>query len=271
MAAAACSDEPPATAERDGANLRVRFTHPHEYTVRYRCSRCDPRKLRALGSALRRHARRDRACTQVYGGPDRAVVTGTLRGEQVSARFTRVDGCAIADYDALLRALGRTGPRHVAVPERDTSPPGATIRLVTADGGRTLAEASQPRAGPAPEAVELPEPRLRGIALAEDGDGGVARVRVSIKERIACRAVDGARFERPRTRYFPPPQIVRIRSTPGTPLPATRKRSLRLSLAGERCGPAADAVEIHGELWGEAINGSGLEAVTPHIRFVYRR
>jgi hypothetical protein len=26
---------------------------------------------------------------------------------------------------------------------------------------------------------------------------------------------------------------------------------------------------VRGELWGEAINGSGLEAVTPHLQFVY--
>lgn len=31
------------------------------------------------------------------------------------------------------------------------------------------------------------------------------------------------------------------------------------------------AARVHGELWGEAINGSGLEAVTPHLRFAYRR
>jgi hypothetical protein len=44
-----------------------------------------------------------------------------------------------------------------------------------------------------------------------------------------------------------------------------------LALIGARCGPDAQAVEVHGQLWGEAINGRGLEAVTPHIRFSYRR
>jgi hypothetical protein len=288
VAAGGCGDESsaPAGASRDSANLKVRFTHPSERVVRYRCSsepraalpRCDRERLARLATALEHHGRRNRTCAQLYGGPHRAFVTGTLRGEQVSARFTRVDACAIADYDALLRALGRPladdtrdpgHPDRVAVPDRDRTPPRATIVLATAGDGRRLAEASQPPGRTASERVELREPRLLGTALAEDEDGGVARVRVSILERITCRSAEGSPFERRRTRYFPPPQIERIRSTPGTRLPTSRKRSLRLSLAGDRCGRGARAVEVHGELWGEAINGSGLEAVTPHIRFVF--
>jgi hypothetical protein len=205
-------------------------------------------------------------------------VTGTLRGERVSARFTRVDSCAIAAYDALLRALGRppavddtrvADPSRVVVPETDSSPPMA--RIVLASGGRALAEASQPPGRAVPERVRLHRPRLRGTALAADGDGGVARVRVSVRERITCSGGDGASVERLRTRYFPPPQIERIRSTPGSRLPTTRARSLRLALVGGRCGADQQGVEVQGELWGEAINGSGLEAVTPHVPFVYRR
>ena len=268
------------TAERDAAKLTIRFTHPREHTVRYRCARCDPRRLSALASALRDSARRDRACTELYGGPHRAFVTGTLRGERVSARFSRVDGCAIAAYDSLLRALGRppalddtrsADPGRVAVPETDGTPPMARIVLASAGDGRPLAEASQPPGHAVAETVELPEARLRGTGVAVDSDGGVARVRVSIRERITCRPADAAPVVRRRTRYFPPPQIERIRSTPGTRLPATRTRSLPLELAVGRCGANPPGVEIHGELWGEAINGSGLEAVTPHIRFVYRQ
>ena len=255
--------------------MKIRFTHPREHTVRFRCSRCDPRKLAAVASALRDSARRDRACIELYGGPHRALVTGTLRGEKVSARFSRVDGCAIAAYDSLLEALGRppalddtrgAAPGQVAVPETDSTPPMASIVLASA--GRTLGQADQPPTGLASGTVELARPRLRGTALAADSDGGVARVRVSIRERMTCRgSLDSV--ERRRTRYFPPPQIERIRSTPGTRLPTTRTRSIRLALA--HCGVDGQAAEIHGELWGEAINGSGLEAVTPHIRFVYKR
>lgn len=95
-------------------------------------------------------------------------------------------------------------------------------------------------------------------------------MRVSILERIKCRDPGGRSSERLRRRYFPPPQIERIRAAPGTRLPTRRTRSLPLSLVGSRCGPGARAVEVHGQLWGEAITGEGLEAVTPHIHFSYR-
>jgi hypothetical protein len=39
------------------------------------------------------------ACTQIYGGPARALVTGRFRGGLVRARFSRKDGCEIARWD----------------------------------------------------------------------------------------------------------------------------------------------------------------------------
>ena len=141
------------------------------------------------------------------------------------------------------------------MPEDDGSPPAVTIALATVPGTRTLATASQPSGRVHKTAVELPAPRLRGTTLGEDPNGGVARVRVSILERIACRGAEGRPFERLPTRYFPPPQIERIKVTPGARLPTRRTRSLVLSLVGTRCGDHADAVEVKGQLWGEAING----------------
>jgi hypothetical protein len=41
----------------------------------------------------------DQACTQLYGGPQTASITGTLRGESVDARFKRTDGCEIARWE----------------------------------------------------------------------------------------------------------------------------------------------------------------------------
>jgi Subtilisin inhibitor-like len=38
------------------------------------------------------------ACTQIYGGPQEALVTGRLRGKLVRARFSRKDGCEIARW-----------------------------------------------------------------------------------------------------------------------------------------------------------------------------
>ena len=45
-------------------------------------------------------------CTQVYGGPERRVVTGTVAGRAVDVEVTRADGCQIARYDLLTAALG---------------------------------------------------------------------------------------------------------------------------------------------------------------------
>jgi hypothetical protein len=168
--------------------------------------------------------------------------------------------------DAGTQAGHGADPGRVAVPERDPSPPIASITLAARDGG-ALAETSQPREGPPPEAVTLDEPTLRGATTGRDANGGVARVRVSIREEIECRSGDGA-YIRLRTRYFPPPQVERIRSNPGARLPTSAKRSLELRLSESRCG-AGRLTAVHGELWGEAINGSGLEAVTPHLEFVY--
>jgi hypothetical protein len=38
------------------------------------------------------------ACTQQYGGPQTATVTGTLRGEPVDATFSLVNGCEISRW-----------------------------------------------------------------------------------------------------------------------------------------------------------------------------
>jgi hypothetical protein len=52
------------------------------------------------------------ACTQVYGGPATARVTGTLRGRRVSARFELSNGCEISRWRRNAELLGRppTGP-----------------------------------------------------------------------------------------------------------------------------------------------------------------
>jgi hypothetical protein len=168
-------------------------------------------------------------------------------------------------------ATGHAGhATRVIVPERDASPPAGRIALADAATGRTLAEASRPGSAASGE-LELTEPRLRGTTVGEDPNGGIARVRVSISERISCLGDDGMRFERLRARYFPPPQIEQIRAAPGARLPTRSTRSRLLSLAEERCGANAEATEVHGELWGEVINGHGLETITPPVRFRYRR
>lgn len=51
----------------------------------------------------------DRACTQQYGGPQRAMVTGIVDGTPVEANFARTDGCEIAAWNAAGDVLGPTG------------------------------------------------------------------------------------------------------------------------------------------------------------------
>lgn len=58
------------------------------------------RKLNSL-SAPFRPIRQGVACTQIYGGPAVARVTGRFRGTRIWAEFRRRDGCEIARWDRL--------------------------------------------------------------------------------------------------------------------------------------------------------------------------
>lgn len=49
-----------------------------------------------------------RLCTQQYGGPQVAVVTGRFRGRDVHSEFSRTDGCEIARWRAMAPLLGGT-------------------------------------------------------------------------------------------------------------------------------------------------------------------
>ncbi len=74
--------------------------------------RCDPaggdhprpraacRDVAAAAAALA-PAPADELCTQQYGGPQTARISGTYRGRQVDVRLDRTDGCAIARWEAL--------------------------------------------------------------------------------------------------------------------------------------------------------------------------
>jgi hypothetical protein len=51
----------------------------------------------------------DVACTQQFGGPQTATISGTLEGEQVAGRFSRQDGCEIARWDKVSALLAEAG------------------------------------------------------------------------------------------------------------------------------------------------------------------
>ena len=51
----------------------------------------------------------DMACTEQFGGPETATVTGTLRDREVDARFSRENGCEIARWDKVAPLLQAAG------------------------------------------------------------------------------------------------------------------------------------------------------------------
>ena len=64
--------------------------------------------LDAHADALRPVAK-DRACAQVYGGPEQATITGTWRGQRVFSTLSRTDACEIARWAALEGLLPAAG------------------------------------------------------------------------------------------------------------------------------------------------------------------
>jgi Subtilisin inhibitor-like len=78
-------------------------------TVTWRLT-CDPpggthpdpkaacRALEANGADALPPVPEDKACTQIYGGPETASITGTWQGQPVMSRFARNDGCQISRW-----------------------------------------------------------------------------------------------------------------------------------------------------------------------------
>lgn len=52
---------------------------------------------------------KDQVCTQQYGGPQQATVTGVVDGRNVEASFSLRDGCEIALWNAAKDVLGSAG------------------------------------------------------------------------------------------------------------------------------------------------------------------
>jgi hypothetical protein len=81
--------------------------HPGAKTYTLRCGPAGgtlPRPAAAC-TQLARLARpfaptpKDSVCTQIYGGPRQALVTGRFRGRVIRARFSRTNGCEIARWE----------------------------------------------------------------------------------------------------------------------------------------------------------------------------
>ena len=91
---------------------RVRWTvrcGPLEGNHPRRAAVC--RELGRLGWQVFRPVPEDMACTQVYGGPQVAIVSGRVNGHAVWARLSRADGCQIARWSRVPALLPVGGVR----------------------------------------------------------------------------------------------------------------------------------------------------------------
>ena len=59
------------------------------------------RALEANGAVALPPVPKDKACTQIYGGPETASITGTWQGQPVMSRLARNDGCQISRWKLL--------------------------------------------------------------------------------------------------------------------------------------------------------------------------
>ena len=78
----------------------------HRWTLRCPSGGTLPMPARACQALLAldrplRPVSRGRACTQMYGGPAVATVTGRFRGGRVQASFSRIDGCQIERWNTV--------------------------------------------------------------------------------------------------------------------------------------------------------------------------
>jgi len=64
-------------------------------------------QARGVADLLTTKPAKGRTCTQIYGGPESAHVTGTIDDKRVDRRFRRTNGCEIADFT---RAAGLLQP-----------------------------------------------------------------------------------------------------------------------------------------------------------------
>ena len=107
---AGCGEDEENTATRPLVDLTVMVTDGSKAKVaQVRCdSAADSAACRAadgLNADAFAPTPRDRACTEIYGGPERATVKGTLHGEAIDARFSRNNGCEIERWKKVSELL----------------------------------------------------------------------------------------------------------------------------------------------------------------------
>jgi hypothetical protein len=86
----------PSGAENPGKRVYTLRCAPASGTLPHRAAACT--KLMRLERPFA-PTPKGVACTQIYGGPQEALVTGRFRGKLIRARFGRKDGCEIARWN----------------------------------------------------------------------------------------------------------------------------------------------------------------------------
>jgi hypothetical protein len=83
------------------------------------------RQARALARFLVSAPDPDRICTEIFGGPQTARVSGSTDGRFARRAFSRHNGCAIADWDRMGLLLDAAmSPSRLLVAYHDRRPPG---------------------------------------------------------------------------------------------------------------------------------------------------
>lgn len=121
---AACGgDEPIGGGPYPVADLEVVVEHPDRETISYRITclgdtatitgdvdldeqaACEALAQPDVQQRLIEGPPADQVCTEQYGGPDTATITGTIDETPVDTTVDRVNGCGISDWDDLLTDL----------------------------------------------------------------------------------------------------------------------------------------------------------------------
>jgi len=111
-------DEPAAPPAAAVADLRVTLDRDGDgpeapRAGQVRCETADEsalcERIAALTPADFEPAPDNVACTQQFGGPEVAEVTGTVDGEPVTATFSRQDGCQIARWETATPVIEAAG------------------------------------------------------------------------------------------------------------------------------------------------------------------
>ena len=89
------------------AHLRCRGDHARADGFLRTSARPACRRARRIAAFLAAKPDPTRICSQIYGGPQRARITGTIGARHIDRRFKRTDGCQTADWQRAVPVLPR--------------------------------------------------------------------------------------------------------------------------------------------------------------------